>query len=497
MYIFSNGKKFAFLIDQREKQLIIDHITFKVKETERLFAKLLRKHIIIRRLLVMKHMLCIAYCLGTLVLTHAGLALPISIDDTLVLRDYTSQRWNSAEWENNIKVTFAYDDNGRLTIEWMSWENNQWGDCTHKEYCMKLIINHSSKEKMISSINTVTSSINIMDVIEFLTDRGRWEQLTLKRPDQTGLWENHERWNRTYDTNGNLVEDVIRDWDNGQWVDKSKAVYTYDANDNETEWIRQSADSGVWTNADREFSIYDNNGNAIERISQTWVDGEWTNIGRSTYTHDANGNRTGWTWQNWTNGQWKNGARTTYVHNANGNITEKFAQDWTNGQWVNARKHTYTCDENRRRTQCITYTYDENSWEDYWRETYTYDTTGYITEILSESWENEQWVNNEKSTYTYSQLDDMIPVRDIKKENNPHNTVSITANGVLAPGTETILTVYDLQGGVVACIAGSKQAKFTFFSFNIGKIPAGIYVFRLADQSGRVITLPAIGLGLR
>ena len=34
MYIFSNGKKFAFLIDQREKQLMIDHITFKVKVTE-------------------------------------------------------------------------------------------------------------------------------------------------------------------------------------------------------------------------------------------------------------------------------------------------------------------------------------------------------------------------------------------------------------------------------------------------------------------------------
>ncbi|MGD9200454.1 MAG: hypothetical protein PVI26_02730 [Chitinispirillia bacterium] len=452
----------------------------------------------------MKHILRIAGCLGTLALTYTGLALPLAIDNTLVLKDYTYKRWNSAEWENDFRVTFAYFANGDLTIEWLSWDNNQWGDCTGKAFCMKDVINHSSKEKMTSSINASTSSINLINssssplgVMEVVGELGEWDQLTLKTPNQTGLWENSERWNRSYDTNGNLVEEVICYLDNGQWVDKSKAAYAYDANANETEWIRQSADSGVWTNADRAISIYDNNGNSMERISQTWVDGEWMIIGRSTYTHDANGNRTERTWQNWTNGQWKDRSRTTYVHDVNGNITEEFEQDWTNGQWVNVRKHTYIYDENRRRTQCITYIYDENSWEDYWKETYTYDTTGYLTEILDKTWKNGQWVNVKKSIYTYSQLSDVIPVRNIKKENKPYNPISITANGVLAPGPEKILTVYDLQGSVVAYIGGTKQTKFTFFPLKMGKIPAGIYVFKLTDQSGRVITLPAISLRLR
>ncbi len=118
---------------------------------------------------------------------------------------------------------------------------------------------------------------------------------------QAGMWENDEKTDYTYNTNGDVILQEDRTWQTVDWSDPFKQlISTYDTNDQLEEILEQLGSPGNWVNSFLSLFTF-TSGNLTEILSQEWNSGTpgWDNLGRILFTYDVDNNATEQIFQSW------------------------------------------------------------------------------------------------------------------------------------------------------------------------------------------------------
>jgi hypothetical protein len=108
------------------------------------------------------------------------------------------------------------------------------------------------------------------------------------QPWADSIWGNGWKYIYTYDTNRLVLTYTEIFFSGGQWFNNMRFIYNYDINGNILENILQQYDT-AWVNYHRTLYTRDINGNMLTQIEQYWQN-SWINNQKYTYTYDAYGN---------------------------------------------------------------------------------------------------------------------------------------------------------------------------------------------------------------
>ena len=229
---------------------------------------------------------------------------------------------------------------------------------------------------------------------------------------------------------------------NGIWVDTLKKVLSYtDGLNTDITIYERSANIQPWTESERELRSYDVNGNLIENLYQEWhvLRKDWTAYLIETMTYDAENRITGYesrvwdflfddwvnydkevyaygtspvseeyyyyTW-NETTGVWDNYYKD-YAEYTSDMLTEGFLSwYWKSGSWIELTKEIYEFDVQHHLVYYAEYEWNVKSqrWDYYDKETYLYDSAGNLTEFVDYDRQTSMndWIENSRELYTYN-----------------------------------------------------------------------------------------------
>ncbi len=183
------------------------------------------------------------------------------------------------------------------------------------------------------------------------------------------VWDNQSVFNYTYDTNGNMVENIEQDnsfnnvrrtlrvfdaskrvtlmtlqiWDapNNNWVGNTRFAYTYNSNDLITEEITQifNTSSSMYENQSRTTYLYDSRNYQIEVKFEDYVSNAWVQNGgyKNIYTFNVNNKITTAIYQNFNGSTYVNDTRDIISYISTNNIGEVISQRWVDSTstWAN------------------------------------------------------------------------------------------------------------------------------------------------------------------
>ena len=257
--------------------------------------------------------------------------LSTNILNTLITR--TTHVWNNNDWESSSWVTWEYDDNGNL-VKYVSYDN--FGT-PHQQIFYYAPYTNGQYASYLSQI------------------------------DYGSGWENHERTSRTYDTNGNLNELIVENWDRASsvWVIGFRSIYTYNQSGCLDVRTSFSDDNGSWIITFRSTYVYDNciaemvpyqpwplwDCNPTHVIDESTSDNGVTWIPSATYTYSEFGTDCLPRTYTYANGfqerayfeftQIPGGKVSSVYDNSNIRCTKKTTQNFTDGDWINSTNTLY------------------------------------------------------------------------------------------------------------------------------------------------------------
>lgn len=262
-----------------------------------------------------------------------------------------------------------------------------------------------------------------------------------------GTWMNVNGSNYTYENN-NLKTETDFFWNGINWEESGKTTYTYNVNNKATLEVYQSYNSstGMYENEERIEYTYNGNGDLVSIEGFTWETGAWVAESRSTIMYSGTTLTSGFS-EDYNGSGWVNTFQSTLYRNGNGTIDEIIEEEWNGSAWVLDGRDTFTyngsnissvkyderngavweesftttyvLDGNGNRTsetdtfvgggspETITYTYDmsaqmssfDNPFADYNGLEYLYEDYPYFNKILSST-----STNNYRTTYDYNNV---------------------------------------------------------------------------------------------
>ncbi|MFC2131159.1 T9SS type A sorting domain-containing protein [Bacteroidota bacterium] len=229
-----------------------------------------------------------------------------------LLIERLNQGMQADEWVDINKVIFTYDESG-LLIERLNqgMQADEWVDI--------------NKE-----IFTYDENDNIIEYLNQNYDNDEWEDY------YKIFW--------TYE-NGRLSTRLERLWDfyEGGWVDRFKDSLVYDENGRTIDSLRYKDYDGDLENYERFQWTYDINGQIIEILI---TDGEgylWGAPQRTTYTYDENGNLIEQKQEQFSKSQdkYNNKEIAYYEYDAQNLLTSFSKYIWSSDDWTRAAMMTY------------------------------------------------------------------------------------------------------------------------------------------------------------
>lgn len=217
-----------------------------------------------------------------------------------------------------------------------------------------------------------------------------------------------EKYEFSYDSNGNLTQYVFYNWSSSSnaWIASYKREYCYDSNRNLIQAIYYYWNSSsFWVASSKVEYDYDSNGNQAQAIYYNWTStsNTWMVSDKDKYSYDSNGNRIQELSYNWnsTSNAWEiASSKGEYSYDSNGNQTQVIYYNWSSSSntWTAFSKGEYSYDSNGNQTQFIFYHCSSNAWS-YKRE-YNYDNNGNETQYVLYDWSSttNTWVASSKST---------------------------------------------------------------------------------------------------
>lgn len=153
----------------------------------------------------------------------------------------------------------------------------------------------------------------------------------------------------TFSPEGNLLEDIFSDWDNGDWILKHRDVYTYLANGNPNDQVTYLWDqiTQTWVNSDRSVCAYLPDNKLEKKDYFYWDSGiqDWYNNERADYFYDANDRLKEIIFSSFNSidNEWNPQTRLAYFYNTNNQVEVFLTSNW-NGAWIPSGHTEYSYD---------------------------------------------------------------------------------------------------------------------------------------------------------
>jgi hypothetical protein len=165
-----------------------------------------------------------------------------------------------------------------------------------------------------------------------------------------------------------------------------RRVYAYE-NSRKITCCTQFWKEGEWEDSFSRRYSYDSNGNVIEELSLDFRNGEWLEDDRHIREHDELGRLTSSTWQLCRGGRWHNWNRNSYTYNAEGREAQRLIQiayREIGSELSDYKKGKYTYNNEGQREYLTWYEIDADlgRWRLSKREVSRYDDQGQLIEVV-------------------------------------------------------------------------------------------------------------------
>jgi hypothetical protein len=289
-----------------------------------------------------------------------------------------------------------------------------------------------------------------------------------------------ERYTWTYDTQGRLSGELLELW-GGAWVEFSRLVYTVDGQSNLIEKKEQRWNGSTWDEYWRETNSYDAQSKPVSKIEQFWNGVSWENDIRRIYTYDAQEMLTMEEVQDWDiNGGniWKDYFRYNFTYDVNENMTSMLSQNWFSNVWYDYKLFSYTYNIDDMITGQLEQLWTANAWMNSYQSTFEYDSQGNFTEETGYDWIGSLWTLMTKWNHYYNCGSTAIADRmGSLMVNVWPNPASMELRLSVAPGSiPTTMAIYAVSGQRVAHQPYAPH-------IDISALPSGIYFLELSSDT--------------
>jgi len=394
--------------------------------------------------------------------------------------------WSRSNWYSNIQqwVTdnrhdYEYDSNGNLVISYLYIN---WNPTTES---------WNSKRKAEYSYD---SANHLIEIIQYNTDIN----------DQ---WVPHWKTNYTYDANGNEVLEIDSYWytNTQMWDFEWKRESIYDADNNLIEHISSSWQSAteVWQQDLKMEYSYDTNGNQILEILFSKPGGQWTEKEKIERTYDQANNETDYTKYTWNTDEWVNDYDVVRAYDAAGNHTlyESYSWDTDTEQWIGFKKEEYAYDADNNYVLFINYSWNDDTyqWQNDYRQNFNYDNNYPYSELIlpyyldeidfrhkrtdytQDTWDvaTEQWITDTgRATYHYS--GEFVGIENIIEANInvfPNPARDEVIFDLKNTPIPAMIELYDAQGQLVDVQSLNNN------KISVRHLTSGVYFYQLFHES--------------
>ncbi len=338
----------------------------------------------------------------------------------------------------------------------------------------------------------------------------------------SGVWQLNSKTFYTYDSNGNLIVQLLQTKTGNYLVNNQRKLYVYDANNNQTIYTEQVWNGNNWVSQNQDSSVYDTNNNLTsiyhqvwymgsysqwltlftydisnnllsemegdelytysydssnhqtQNLYQLWKDTVWENERLVFYTYDLNDNRTSLISQAWNGSNWENGAQRIYIYDLNNNLITDSALGWYYTYWYTQKQYLYTYDAHNNRLSRTDQNKSGSNWNNTYRVLYSYDLNDDLLSKVAYDWKFVYWENKDSTHYyykTFTAISFLPPVTaNFSLSPNPATTqLNITIDETL---TGAQLNIYDITGALVQ----STVLQIPNSKLQIPNLPTGVYI---------------------
>ena len=196
-----------------------------------------------------------------------------------------------------------------------------------------------------------------------------------------GIWQEYEMISYEYDSNGNVLELLVLDFDGEEWLEMARASFTYE------------------------------DGLLSESVSQWFEDGEWVNVEKAVYNYNGDT----WTilYWDWNGTTWS--SNELYTYNKTEENIELLIQYMQGGAWQNDEQQFFTLDFDEHVTSILVQEWQNNAWVNDERTTYDY-ANGVFDTKIEEEWNGAAWEITRKYTYVYEDGNAMTGLCWVKED---------------------------------------------------------------------------------
>ena len=407
-----------------------------------------------------------------------------------VLEEIVIQLSVDADWQNNTKQSFSYN-NQMLTryITTSAWDDTVWTDIVRFGF-------------------TYNAAEDITEILVEFLFADSWVGVLIFRV--------------TYDRSGNEIEELFQAWDGTDWINDSRVTSSYTASGILDITLSQNWISENWENSFQNLFFYVEDTDTLRQIiRQVWNPDLWVDDALNNYKFDSFGNvieieyhisdPTGVT-QSFSLASVSNSSiskttqdflkieRDVWAYVGTDYVSELRTDRWiatdeTSGFWVDSLRTIYDLNSIGTILYGTFQKIIESVWINDLRTTErTTPQRGNLHEIINEDWAIDIWVPFLRSLYSYklfvSVIDDAFTPDEFQLSQNYPNPFNpeTTIKFKLQRSGHTLLTVYNLKGEKVArLVDGEMNAGSHSISWNAAGTASGVYFYRLS-QDGTVTT---------
>jgi hypothetical protein len=379
------------------------------------------------------------------------------------------------------------------TIFWYTWDQERWSAT------LTVTMTYNSSGNPVTRLHDMVTGADVKNTYTY-DEQGRLIQVLTQLKDD-GLWLNSTRTSCEFDNRGNEILRTFEDYISGVWMiqngvrtdleyqddqvyretvsffDQSNGSYylfwrfTYAYSDGVcTGYVNEAYRNGAWVNYFRAFLFYDEENRPDYNLYDAWdtLTGAWVTDEMERYSYSGEMDQT----------------LILYQFVAETNL------------YVPTERYISEYDDHRNQILTTSEVWLDGGWSiaEGNRSTISYDEVHAISRI-TETWiaENEattaHWENSTKEEFSDFQSSGVeglaAPAIQLTCFPNPTaGTVEISYATPRAGNVE--LTLMTLDGKITCCSKEPGLQGKVLWDLDI--LPAGIYIVRLTDQAGTVIT---------
>ncbi|MDP1621318.1 MAG: T9SS type A sorting domain-containing protein [Bacteroidales bacterium] len=234
-------------------------------------------------------------------------------------------------------------------------------------------------------------------------------QLNERRQDGF-IWENFMSESFTWDSAGNWLTYLAKQWQNNEWVNFMKQTFVYNSDGNMVDWKREGWQSTYWAKGWHYTWHYNSAGLLDSSMYQTGQDSLWVNFELWIPSYDTNGYVSSGLTYTWANNSWAVSRQTTYTFDSMGNCLTELNQNWQNASWVSNSLGIATYDSAGRGLSSIFQLWQNGVWANIFNYSYIYDSAGNMLSSLRRNWSGNGWENSNLNLYAYDEWSNVLSI---------------------------------------------------------------------------------------